>query len=384
MEHSAIELFCGIGGFRQACDLLGITTVWANDISTKACTVYRDNFESDLLVEGDIQQKKPLIPRHDLLTAGFPCQPFSSAGQKKGIHDPRGTLFYHIIDILKDNKPQFFVLENVKRILSMQDGSHFATILEELSQLDYAIEWRVLNAAHLGLAQHRERIFIIGTLVQSTPIIPSVKLANDNDLEPVLQKKYDLLMNYQQWKNISQHTKKFPLWGLAFRGKFFSSSLTYFSESKPSRRLRDILEQECDDFFDYTEETRERIKQSRYVDKYVNGVQILYNQGGGARMGYTIFGVNGIASTLTASTSRHYERYAIDNRYRRLTNVEYARLQGFPEQHCRAVSVYDQYALYGNAVPPPMVQWVIEKLLAKGKTYFQEPQHRQLLLLEGS
>ena len=76
-------------------------------------------------------------------------------------------------------------------------------------------------------------------------------------------------------------------------------------------------------------------------------------------MGYTVFGTGGLAPTLTSTASRHYERYRVGERYRRLTNVEYARIQGFPDEHCRAVSVYSQYALFGAAVPPPMAEWVL-------------------------
>ena len=79
-------------------------------------------------------------------------------------------------------------------------------------------------------------------------------------------------------------------------------------------------------------------------------------------MGYSIFGVRGVAPTLTSSTSRHYERYEIDGAYRRLTNVEYARIQGFPDNHCRNISVYDQYVLFGNAVPPALVKWAINQV----------------------
>jgi len=381
VSYKAIEMFCGIGGFRIAFDEAEIKTVWANDISSNACMVYRDNFGEDILVEGDIKQQKYHIPDHDILTAGFPCQPFSSAGQKKGICDPRGTLFLEIIDIIISHAPKYFILENVKRILSMQNGTHFATIISELSKLPYFIEWRVINAADLGLAQNRERIFIIGTRIDSDIVMPYVKLINDNDLTHILRTKYDMFRDYHKWKNISQYAKIFPLWGMAFQENFFGHSPEDFSESMPLRTLKTVLQGNTDSSFDYTEETLERIKQSTLVNKYFNGVQILYNQGGGARMGYTIFGTDGIASTLTASTSRHYERYMINNRYRRLTNTEYARLQGFPDDHCKAVSVYDQYALYGNAVPPQMVKWVLEKLLSEGQTYFQEPNQRQLLQL---
>lgn len=104
-----------------------------------------------------------------------------------------------------------------------------------------------------------------------------------------------------------------------------------------------------------------------FVDKFYNGVHILYNQGHGARMGYTIFGTDGVAPTLTASASRHYERYEIGGRYRRLTNVEYARLQGFPDNHCQAVSVYDQYKLYGNAVPPQIAEHALRCVLERSR-----------------
>ena len=80
-------------------------------------------------------------------------------------------------------------------------------------------------------------------------------------------------------------------------------------------------------------------------------------------MGYTVFGVNGLAPALTASHSRHYERYQVGERFRRLTHIEYARLQGFPDHHCEGVSPFNQYVLFGNAVPPPMAKWVISRLV---------------------
>jgi DNA (cytosine-5)-methyltransferase 1 len=92
-------------------------------------------------------------------------------------------------------------------------------------------------------------------------------------------------------------------------------------------------------------------------------------------MGYTIFGINGVAPTLTSTTSRHYERYKIGDCYRRLTNIEYARIQGFPDDHCREVSIYDQYALIGNAVPPPMAEWVLSRISANGIMLSDLPQN---------
>src|SRR4051812_16213164 len=109
-----VELFAGIGGFRVAAEKFHLETVWANDCCPKASKVYRNQFGSEKFHEGDVNQLLADIPVHDVLTAGFPCQPFSSAGKKKGIRDPRGTLFSKVVDVLRNRRPKFFVLENVK------------------------------------------------------------------------------------------------------------------------------------------------------------------------------------------------------------------------------------------------------------------------------
>src|SRR5436853_7182052 len=103
---------------------------------------------------------------------------------KRGIRDPRGTLFQVVIDVLKDKQPRLFVLENVKRLLTMEDGLHFATILSSLADLDYQIEWRLLNAMHFGLPQNRQRVFIVGVHGSSRRGAdpPSIRLANREDL----------------------------------------------------------------------------------------------------------------------------------------------------------------------------------------------------------
>src|SRR5262245_24728922 len=118
-----VELFAGIGGFRLAADALGLETVWANDACPDACAVYRSRFGPDAVVEGDLRRHLGDVPPHGLLTAGFPCQPFSSAGKKQGIRDARGTLFELIVRVLRARRPEFFLLENVKRLLTMERGS---------------------------------------------------------------------------------------------------------------------------------------------------------------------------------------------------------------------------------------------------------------------
>mgnify|MGYP006081040621 CR=1 FL=1 len=353
----AIELFAGIGGFRLACDELGVKTVWANDIDSKASKVYQNNFGKGQHIEGDIEKYIDKIPEHDLLTGGFPCQPFSSAGKKLGIDDVRGTLFEKIVYILSKNKPKYFVLENVKRLLSMDKGAHFATILDALSNLGYLVEWRVLNAVNFGLPQHRERVVIIGRL----ELEPRSFLCTEKDFSVLNTKQLSNIANLNKWKDIINHSAIFSNWGMALNGQFCHANIKFFSEKKPKVMLKSILEKTPDDVFYFTEDTLERIKNSEEVNRFYNGVEILYNQRGGARMGYSIFGVEGVSSTLTSSASRHYERYKIDDDYRRLTNIEYARIQGFPDNHCKTATRYNQYALYGNAVPPQLVKWAIDR-----------------------
>jgi len=102
------------------------------------------------------------IPDHDILTAGFPCQAFSIAGKRRGFDDTRGTLFFEVARILKDKQPKFFILENVKGLLSHDNGNTFKTIISTLTELGYDLQWQVLNSKNFGVPQNRERVFIVG------------------------------------------------------------------------------------------------------------------------------------------------------------------------------------------------------------------------------
>ena len=393
--QTTVELFAGIGGFRIAAERHGIQTLWANDICPRACQVYRSQFGDAEIRQGDIRAFVHEIPSHDLLTAGFPCQPFSSAGKmikcqvyrsqfgdaeiRAVVRDPRGHLFAVIVDILRRHRPRYFILENVKRLLSMEQGDHFATMLAALTALDYQVEWRLINTMHFGLPQNRQRVLILGSLGM-TDDCPVVRLASSEDLCRILERNFPIIRTVSSWTEIERHSKKFPNWGLAWNGRFFADNMEYFSEAKPIVPLRRVLQSTVDPIFDFTENTLQRLKDSKQTDKFVEGVQILYNQNGGARMGYTVFGIDGIAPTLTSTASRHYERYKVGNCYRRLTNVEYARIQGFPDQHCSAASIYNQYSLYGNAIPPIFGSWLIHKILRNHVTTLKEPKQQQLHL----
>ncbi|MBI1323482.1 DNA (cytosine-5-)-methyltransferase [bacterium] len=366
-DITAVELFAGIGGFRLAADRLGLRTIWANDLSSLSCKVYRDRFGPGEIREGDFRELLEEVPAHTLLSGGFPCQPFSSAGKKEGIRDARGTLFQSIADVVERHRPEHFVLENVKRLLTMERGTHFATILGALARLDYLVEWRLLNAMHFGLAQNRQRVFLVGTRLDRLQksrknLVDAVKLAQSNDFETGSDIR-ETIDTPKNWRMIERHKARFETWGLAIGDKFLAQDPAAFSMARPAVFLQEVLEPTVGPEFDFTESTSKWLHENTPVNRFVQGVEILSNQRGGARMGYTIFGIAGVAPTLTSTTSRHYERYKVGDRYRRLTPVEYARLQGFPDDHCRVASAYDRYALLGNAVPPPMAQWVIDQVL---------------------
>jgi DNA (cytosine-5)-methyltransferase 1 len=345
--HTAVELFAGIGGFRLAADRCGLRTVWANDVSALATDVYRNRFGQTSLVEGDLRAHLRSIPPHDLLTAGFPCQPFSFAGKKLGIGDARGSLFRTILDVLDRLEPRAFVLENVSTLLSSRDGTCFGEMLRRLARGTYHLTWRVLDAADFGLPQIRRRLFVVG-------IRPSGS-------EGPARRESALRTTSS---SISGHRGTWPAAGRAFAGEYEVLRETADVSVAPRRTLRDVLEPVVDPSFDFTETTLARIGTSKAVNRHIRGVQVLFNQEGGRRMGYTVYGVDGLAPTVTATTSRHYERFLVNDRFRRLTPVEYARVQGFPDHHCDVVAPHHRYILLGNAVPPPMATWVIRSVLA--------------------
>lgn len=171
MQINFIDLFAGLGGMRlgleQACNLLEIKSncVLTSEIKPHAITTYQDNF-ADSEVQGDITLiPSESIPDFDILLAGFPCQPFSSAGNRQGFLDTRGTIFFEIERILQDKKPAGFILENVEGLVKHDRGRTLSTILLKLKQLDYYITWKLINSKNFAIPQDRQRIYIIGNKI---------------------------------------------------------------------------------------------------------------------------------------------------------------------------------------------------------------------------
>lgn len=172
-----IDLFAGIGGIRKgfelACAEKGIESecVLTSEIKPYAIKVLKQNHSKDK-IWGDIRTiKNSEIPDFDILLAGFPCQAFSAAGKRLGFEDTRGTLFFEVARIIKEKKPQGFILENVEGLVNHDKenktdtiGKTLRTILDTLDELGYNVSWKVLNAKYFSVPQERKRIYIVGTL----------------------------------------------------------------------------------------------------------------------------------------------------------------------------------------------------------------------------
>jgi DNA (cytosine-5)-methyltransferase 1 len=160
-KYRTIDLFAGIGGIRLGFQCYDCENVFSSEWDKYAQAMYEANFKEKPF--GDINLIKPEdIPDHDILLAGFPCQPFSIAGKGLGFSDTRGTLFFNIESILKVKKPTAFLLENVKRLTTHDSGRTFKIILEKLNEIGYTVYHKVLNALDFGVPQKRERIYIVG------------------------------------------------------------------------------------------------------------------------------------------------------------------------------------------------------------------------------
>lgn len=161
-----VSLFSGIGGIDLGFQQAGFEIVWANEFDCDAAKTYRQNFDSDHLVEVDIRSVDPItIPDFDVLVAGFPCQPFSIMGFKKGFKDPRGSLFFEIARIAAAKLPKVIFLENVANLLEHDDGKSFLTVYNALAPLGYIFKYQVMDAMEYGnIPQQRTRIFIVAFL----------------------------------------------------------------------------------------------------------------------------------------------------------------------------------------------------------------------------
>lgn len=303
-----IDLFAGIGGIRLAFQNNGGKTVFSSEWDKFAQKTYQINFGET--PSGDITKiDENKIPDHDILLGGFPCQPFSQAGLKKGFEDTRGTLFFDIARIIACKRPKAFLLENVKQLRGHDNGNTLKTIISVLEDLNYYVPTpQILNAKDFGVPQNRERIFIVG-----------------------FNKDY-LPDNYKDFS--------FP------------------KGTKTTTCVGDILENNVLDKYTISDNLYNYLINRKVIQK---------NKGNG--FGFTTFNKE---STYTNTISARYYKDGSEalieqenKNPRLLTPRECARLQGFPDSFKIVVSDTQAYRQFGNAVIVPLVSSIAEKIVDK-------------------
>ncbi|MDD3415453.1 MAG: DNA (cytosine-5-)-methyltransferase [Lachnospiraceae bacterium] len=303
-EFTFIDLFAGIGGMRIAYESAGGKCVYSNEWNKYSQQTYYANFGEQ--PEGDITQVDATdIPDHDILVAGFPCQPFSiagvskkvSMGRKTGFEDKtQGTLFFDVCRILKEKRPKAFMLENVKNLKSHDKARTFKTILESLDELNYKVFYAVLDGQNY-VPQHRERIIIVGF---------DMNRYGDN-----IEFKFDL------------------------------------TPVEPKPVMRDILDKKVDAKYTLSD------KLWSYLQNYA-----AKHKAAGNGFGYGIAPLDGVSRTISARYHKDGSEILIAQRGknpRRLTPRECARLQGFPEKFVISVSDTQAYRQFGNSVVVPLI-----------------------------
>lgn len=309
-----IDLFAGIGGMRLAYESVGGHCVYSNEWNKYSQQTYYANFGEQ--PEGDITKVNEYdIPDHDILLAGFPCQPFSIAGVSKkqsmgratGFEDKtQGTLFFDVCRILKAKRPKAFMLENVKNLCSHDKGRTFKVITESLDELNYEVFYQVIDGQSY-VPQHRERIIIVG--FDRERYGDDIKFSFD--LTPV----------------------------------------------EPKPLMKDILDKKVDDKYTLSD------KLWKYLQDYA-----AKHKAAGNGFGYGIADPNGISRTLSARYYKDGSEILIKQRGknpRRLTPRECARLQGFPEDFKIPVSDTQAYKQFGNSVVVPLMKNVAELVCNK-------------------
>ena len=214
-----VDLFAGTGAFTLACQNNGCNTIFANDLCKNAKATYDLNFGTKHQLNlGDLNEVDvSTIPAHDILTGGFPCQPFSVAGKRKGFEDQRSNVFFKIMEIVDKHRPRFILLENVKNLKTHDKGNTFKRITHEITSRGYAMTHAVLNTSkYTGIPQNRERIFMLATRIK----VNQKDLDNVLDLKPIekntlqsffetsVPKKYYYGPRFKSWEMINKGVVK--------------------------------------------------------------------------------------------------------------------------------------------------------------------------------
>lgn len=313
MSHIRVaSMFAGIGGiclgFRQA----GAEVIWANEFDSAACRTYRRNFGNSYLVESDIRNiDLQALPDFDILTAGFPCQPFSIAGRQEGFSDPRGNLFFEIGRMIDCKRPQIVFLENVPNLIEHDNGKTFLVIYHTLAQFGYFVKYAVLGADEYGnLPQMRKRIYIAAfqnldicnQFSFPSPVPLSCRI---DDIVCVDDKKHEIYYYPEDSEVYRRHAGEIPPNGYIYR----------------------------------------------LTDRGVVRVR------------------NRMCPTLTANMGTYPDRVPlVRDKYglRRLTLRECLDFQGFPNDYTfpNSITIHDAYKQIGNSVCVPVIRRIAKQLIS--------------------
>lgn len=316
-NYKFIDLFAGIGGFHYALKSFGAECVFASEIDKKASDIYKINH--NLKPFGDITKiNEKDIPEHDILCGGFPCQAFSISGKQKGFEDTRGTLFFDIARIINHHRPKVLFLENVKNFEKHDNGNTLRIVVETLNKMDYIVYYKVLNTSNFGLPQNRERIYII---------------AFNN-------------------KKVENTKFKFPELKLV-------SSLTEILEDEPKDGK--IIERE--DMFFYRD--YKPIKNIfGDIDLLNKPIQIgKVNKGGQGERIYHPLGHSITLSAYGGGVGSKTGMYKINDKIRKLSPRECARLQGYPEYFKIHKSISEAHKQFGNSVSINVLQYLTKEII---------------------
>lgn len=308
--YKFIDLFAGIGGFRLALESFGAKCVYSNEWDRFAQETYQMNFGDT--PEGDITQvDETSIPDHDILCAGFPCQPFSISGKQYGFEDSRGTLFFDVARIVKEKRPKVVFLENVKNFATHDGGKTISVVKNTMLELGYSFQFRVLNPINYGIPQKRERVYM-------------VCFRNDIERESFV---------FPQPFKLNRFVENFLL---------------------PDNEVRDLIVNRPD-----------LVLNDKVNIHYNSPSTIRVGTVGKGGQGERIYSPKGIAITLSAYGGGVFAKtggYLINGQTRRLHPRECARIMGFPDSFKLHPNMNQAYKQLGNSVVVDVLQLITQQI----------------------
>ncbi|HDP76069.1 MAG TPA: DNA cytosine methyltransferase [Bacteroidales bacterium] len=374
-----IDLFAGVGGFHIAMGRLGGQCVFASEVDPYAVVTYKSNFGIEPF--GDIRSiDERVIPAHDVLCAGFPCQAFSKAGKQEGFYDTRGTLFFEIKRILKHHKPKYIILENVRNLASHDGGRTWKVISENLRELGYIITEKplIVSPHQVGVPQLRERVFILGVHSSATKvrnlhfeIPPSHRNQTRGDL--ILNGKADMryaISQYEEYvltawdefiRGVGRLNLGFPIWANEFGKNYDLSNL-------PGWKAGFVLKNRM--LYNHNKAFIDKwLKKYNYLSDFVQ-THTKFEWQAGEHIDTVWKGIiQSRPSGIRVKRPTEFPALVamvhipiVGWEKRRLTLREVANLQSFPENFIINSNAQQAYKQFGNAVNVKVVEYLARRL----------------------